>query len=140
MCASAWKTVCGSVRVNLPAATPSRFAVCAASSRGSGSRRPRLTRRATSCISKGPTRSRSDVQFAALPREARRLIALAPAVKCFEHRAERLSLVGQKIFVARWVVLVEAGGDHALALEPLQPRRQRVRRHTREPGFELLKA
>ena len=34
MCASAWKTVCGSVRVNLPAAAPSRFAVCAASSRG----------------------------------------------------------------------------------------------------------
>ena len=56
---------------NLPAATPSRFAVCAASSRDLGSRRPRRTRRATSCISKGPTRSRSDVQFSALPTRKR---------------------------------------------------------------------
>jgi 3-keto-5-aminohexanoate cleavage enzyme len=82
-------------------------------------------------ISKGLTRFRS---------KASRLITFAPAVKRLEHRAERLSLVGQKIFVARWVVLVEARGDHALALEPFQPRRQRVRRHTREPGFKLLKA
>jgi 3,5-dioxohexanoate:acetyl-CoA acetone transferase len=59
MCASASKTVCGSAGVNLPAATPSRSAVCAASSRGLASRRPRRTRRAISCISKGLTRCRS---------------------------------------------------------------------------------
>src|SRR5262245_23629157 len=98
-CASAFKTACES-----------------ASSRGSASRRQRLTRRAIFCILKGPMRSRSDVRFPALPRKARRLIALAPAVQRLEHRAERLSLVGQEIFVARRVAFVEAGGDHALAL------------------------
>jgi uncharacterized protein (DUF849 family) len=101
--------------------------------------------RATSCNSKELTRCRSDIHFQLCPGEpsrleARRLIALAPAVKCLEHRAERLSLVSQKIFVARWVVLVEARGDHALALETFQPRRQRVRRDPAEPGFKLLEA
>jgi uncharacterized protein (DUF849 family) len=45
MCASAWKTACGSARANSPAATASRSAAYAASSRGSGSRRLRRTRR-----------------------------------------------------------------------------------------------
>jgi beta-keto acid cleavage enzyme len=98
-------------------------------------------------FSKGLTRCPSDARPSVLlsvriqPLDPCRLpIALAPAVKRLEHRAERLPLVCQKIFVARRVVLVEAGADHALVLEPFQPRRQRVRRDSWKPVFKFLEA
>ena len=60
-------------------------------------------------------------------------------MQCLEHGAERFALFGKEVLIAGRMVLVEAGGDDAVTLERLEPRRQRVGREARKPLLKLLK-
>src|SRR6476646_3831274 len=47
--------------------------------------------------------------------------ALAPAMECLQHRAERLALLCEEVLIAGRVALVQARGDDTLALEGFEP-------------------
>jgi hypothetical protein len=62
-------------------------------------------------------------------RARRSTVALARCVERFQHRSERLALVGQDILVARRMAFIKPRADHAGVLQALETRRQRVRRY-----------
>src|SRR5262245_23310392 len=67
-------------------------------------------------------------------------VTLAPGIERLEHGREILSLWREKIFIARWMARVEAGRDHAVRLQRLKPRRQRIGSSPCQALLELMKA
>src|SRR5438477_11173599 len=65
-------------------------------------------------------------------------VPASPVEQRLEHRAERAALIGQDIFGARRVLLIEAPLDDAGFLEPLEPGGQRVRADPGQRALEIL--